>query len=110
MSVEYAAYLAFVLLGTLALAHVFRLRLDVRRLLMALVPVAVLFVAWDAWAVASGHWSFDARFITGFFVGNQPVEEIAFFLVVPLFYVAVWEISKGKAPGSHMRKQGGERR
>ncbi len=100
MSGEYAAYLGLVFVGTLALARVFRIDLPVGRALAALFPVALLFIAWDFLAVEAGHWAFDAQFITGFFVGNQPVEEIAFFVVVPLFYVVIWEIAKRMAPAS----------
>jgi lycopene cyclase domain-containing protein len=63
-----------------------------RRLLMALVPVAAVFVAWDVAAIGAGHWSFDAGRIVGVVLpGGLPVEELLFFLVVPLCSVLGFE-------------------
>lgn len=97
MGLEYLSYLAGVLLGTLALLFFFKKRLDGMRAITAILPVALLFIAWDALAVHFNHWSFSPSALLGVFVGNQPVEEIAFFFVVPLFYVTIWEITKSRA-------------
>ncbi len=94
MSFEYAAYLALILTGTLALQRAFRIQLPARRLVVAVLPVAAFFIAWDVLAVDAGHWSFNPDFLLGLLIGNQPVEEIAFFIVVPTFYVVAWEIAK----------------
>jgi lycopene cyclase domain-containing protein len=90
----YLAVLAFVLVGTLPL----ELLLGVgvyrrwRRLLLTLVPVAVVFVAWDLYAVARGHWTFDRAQTLGVMLpGGLPVEELAFFLVVPTAAVLTLE-------------------
>ncbi len=104
MSFEYAGYLAFILAGTLALQRVFCIPLGFGRVAKTLLAVVVLFVAWDAWAVLRGHWSFNPGFLLGAFVGNQPVEEIAFFIVVPLFYIVIWEIAKRQA-GFEVKKK-----
>ncbi|MGV9663818.1 lycopene cyclase domain-containing protein [Nocardia niigatensis] len=68
-----------------------------RLLLGALWPAAVLFVAWDLIAIAAGVWSFDRRYTLGVTLpGAMPLEELLFFLVVPvcglLTYVAVENI------------------
>ncbi|MBI4361500.1 lycopene cyclase domain-containing protein [Candidatus Micrarchaeota archaeon] len=96
MGAAYFSYLLAVLLGTLALCFFFRIRIPVRRALTAVFPAALLFVAWDAWAVFRGHWTFNPDAVLGIFIGNQPLEEIAFFFVIPFFYITVWEIAKAK--------------
>ena len=87
----YALVLLGCLLGTLPLELVLRVGVyrQVRRLLLTLVPVLVVFVTWDALAVRAGHWSFGA--LLGPHVGNLPVEELAFFVVVPLCSVLALE-------------------
>jgi len=90
----YLAVLAGCLLGALWLEPVFRVRVlrQWRRLLLTLVPVAVIFVAWDLAAIAAGHWSFDPRQILGVRLpGGLPLEELLFFLVVPVCAVLGFE-------------------
>lgn len=56
-----------------------------RRLLATLVIVLVPFVVWDVVAIARGHWDFAARYTTGWLApGSVPIEEIAFFVVIPI--------------------------
>lgn len=56
-----------------------------RLLLGALWPAAMLFLVWDLVAIAAGVWSFNDRYILGVFVpGAMPLEELLFFVVVPL--------------------------
>ncbi len=55
------------------------------RLARAVLPVAVVFLAWDAVAVGAGVWSYSPRYITGVLLPFRvPVEELVFFLVVPV--------------------------
>jgi lycopene beta-cyclase len=55
------------------------------RLLATLGLVMVPFVVWDVIAIARGHWDFAERYTTGWVVpGSVPVEEIAFFAVIPI--------------------------
>jgi lycopene cyclase domain-containing protein len=82
----YLAVLAFCFIGTLWLEFVFRTRVYRRwfRLLMTLVPVVIVFSLWDVYAIASGHWTFDLTAVTGVFtVGNLPLDELLFFIVIP---------------------------
>jgi len=56
-----------------------------RRLARAVVPVAVLFLAWDAVAIAARVWTYNGEYITGIHIPfGVPVEEVLFFLVIPL--------------------------
>jgi lycopene cyclase domain-containing protein len=83
---SYLAVLAFCLLGTLPLEVFLGVRVwrQWRRLALTLLPVLVVFVAWDLYAVAAGHWSFDSGQLVGLTLpGDLPVEELLFFVVVP---------------------------
>ncbi len=90
----YLAVLAACLLGTAWLEVVVRTRVyrRWRRLLLTLAPVVVLFSLWDWYAVAHRQWTFDpAQTIGRVLPGGIPVEELAFFVVVPLCAVLAYE-------------------
>jgi lycopene cyclase domain-containing protein len=55
------------------------------RLARAVLPVAAVFLAWDAVAIAARVWTYNPRYVTGLRLPLRvPVEELAFFLVVPV--------------------------
>jgi lycopene cyclase domain-containing protein len=55
------------------------------RLARAVLPVAVVFLAWDALAIAGRVWTYNPRYVTGVRLPFRiPVEEVVFFLVVPV--------------------------
>jgi lycopene cyclase domain-containing protein len=85
--------LAFVLIGTLPLHRHYRLRVlrQPLRLLLAIVPVAVLFVAWDVAASAAGQWRFDGAQTLAVRWWGLPLEEYVFFVVVPLAGILTFE-------------------
>lgn len=60
-----------------------------RRLLLTLLPVLAVFVPWDVIAIASRQWTYHR--LTGLRLGNLPVEEVAFFVVVPICSVLTLE-------------------
>jgi len=91
---SYVAVLAFVVAGTAWLEVALRTRVSRRwrRLLLAVVPVVVVFSAWDLYAIAHGHWSFDASRVTGIELpGSLPLDEVLFFVVVPIAAVLTLE-------------------
>jgi lycopene cyclase domain-containing protein len=56
-----------------------------RRLLRAVLPVAVVFLAWDAVAIAAGTWTYNANYISGICLPFRvPLEEALFFVVIPV--------------------------
>jgi lycopene cyclase domain-containing protein len=62
------------------------------RLLGALAPPLVLFVAWDVAAIERGHWWYNPRYVTGWRLpGSLPVEELAFFVVIPICALLTYE-------------------
>lgn len=57
----------------------------IKRVLLAITPISFLFIAWDAYAIRSGHWRFDREQILGIFGPFCiPLEEYLFFIVVPI--------------------------
>ncbi len=90
----YLAVLVGVVLATLPLELLLRTRVlrRRRRLALTMLPVLVVFVSWDLYAIGAGHWSFDRHQIVGLLLpGGLPVEELLFFLVVPLASVLALE-------------------
>ncbi len=86
MRATYLLILLACLAGTLPLELFLRVGVyrSWRRLLLALLPTVVVFVAWDVAAIAAGHWRYDRRQMTGVVLpGRLPLDELLFFLVVP---------------------------
>lgn len=56
-----------------------------RRLARAVLPVAAVFLVWDAVAIGAGVWTYNGEYITGLHIPfGVPIEEVLFFLVIPL--------------------------
>jgi lycopene cyclase domain-containing protein len=54
--------------------------------------VVAIFAIWDAYAIASGHWTFGSSYVTGIEVGfNIPLEEICFFIAIPICAILTLE-------------------
>ncbi|MBB3602328.1 lycopene cyclase domain-containing protein [Mycolicibacterium sp. BK556] len=72
-----------------------------RRTVRAIVPVALVFLIWDSIAIATGMWTYNPAYVTGIEIPpNLPIEEVLFFVVIPLCslltYNAVGTILKGR--------------
>jgi lycopene cyclase domain-containing protein len=91
--VSYAAMLVFVLAGTLPLVRLYHLSVlrQPLRLLAAILPVAALFVSWDLVATAAGQWRFDPAQTFALRLWGLPIEEYAFFVVIPLAGILTYE-------------------
>jgi lycopene cyclase domain-containing protein len=90
----YVAMLVFVVAATLPLEVL--LRVDVyarlRRLGLVVLCAGVPFVVWDAAATHAGHWRFDTSQTLGVVLpAGLPLEEVLFFVVVPLASVMTLE-------------------
>lgn len=84
---QYLALMAGCLVVTLPLELVLGARVwrRPRRLLAALVPTVAIFVVWDLVAIARDQWDFVDRYVTGWELpGHLPVEELTFFIVIPI--------------------------
>lgn len=84
---QYLLLMGACLLITLPLEFVFRARVwrRPRRLLAAMWLPLVLFTIWDVVAIARDHWHYSEQYTTGWLLPlDFPVEELAFFLVIPI--------------------------
>jgi lycopene cyclase domain-containing protein len=90
---RYVLILAACVAVTLPLEFVLGARVYRRpiRAVTAIAPVAVLFLAWDVVATARGVWWFSDQFTLGPKLFGLPVEEYAFFVVVPLCALLTYE-------------------
>ena len=90
---SYVAMLAFCLAGTLPLVRFFGLKVFRRpgRLVAAIAIAATPFVLWDLWATHNGHWRFDPDQTLPWRIGGLPLEEIGFFVVIPLAAILTYE-------------------
>ena len=90
----YLAVLAACLAGTGWLEVLLHTRVYRRwlRLLLTLAPVVVVFTAWDLYAISRDQWTFDRARTTGALLpGRLPIEELAFFVVIPICAVLAFE-------------------
>ncbi len=55
-----------------------------RRAVAAVLPVAAVFLLWDVIAIAAHVWWYNPRYILGLAIGDLPLEEILFFVVIPI--------------------------
>ncbi|RSM44584.1 lycopene cyclase domain-containing protein [Amycolatopsis balhimycina DSM 5908] len=90
---EYLVVLAACVLVTLPLefagARVYR---QPRRLARAVLPVALVFLGWDALAIADGVWDYAPGHVTGIRAPFAvPLEEVLFFVVIPICGVLTFE-------------------
>jgi lycopene cyclase domain-containing protein len=90
----YLLILAACVLGTLPLELVLRVHVYAQwqRLVATLLPVVIVFVAWDVYAINRGLWHYDRHYLIGVTLpGRLPIEELLFFIVIPLCAVLTYE-------------------
>ena len=90
---QYLALMALCVILTLPLEFVLRARVYRRplRLLPALLPTVVVFTIWDVVGILRGHWTYSPRFTTGIHLGVMPLEELVFFIVIPICGLLTYE-------------------
>ncbi|MGH9077511.1 MAG: lycopene cyclase domain-containing protein [Acidimicrobiales bacterium] len=104
---QYLLLMGACLVLTLPLEVVFGARVWRRpgRLARAVVPPLVIFSAWDVAAIAHHHWSYSARYTTGWDLpGHLPVEEVVFFAVIPVCALLTFGVASrvlGRAKRQH---------
>lgn len=92
--VTYVAVLAGCLAAAIWLEPVLRLGVlrQWRRLLVTVVPVVLVFSLWDIAAFRAGHWRLDPAQTTGVVLpAGLPLDELLFFLVIPVCAVLGYE-------------------
>ncbi|MFP5319783.1 MAG: lycopene cyclase domain-containing protein [Acidimicrobiia bacterium] len=110
---QYLILMGGCLLITLPLEFVLGARVWRRpkRLVKSLaVPVAI-FMAWDWFAVSRDHWDYNPRYVTGWELpGNLPVEELVFFIAIPICCLltleAVGRVLRGEVRLPRWRRDG----
>ena len=83
----YLSMILFTICGSIWLEFVLKVKVLKRykRAIKAILPVSLIFIIWDAYAIHQGHWRFDENQILGIFGPfGIPLEEYLFFTVVPL--------------------------
>lgn len=91
---EYLALMAACLLITLPLELVLGARVyrRFRLMLLALLPVVVLFSIWDIVGIIREHWDYNPAYVTGVQLGfGMPLEELVFFVVIPICGLLTYE-------------------
>jgi lycopene cyclase domain-containing protein len=83
----YLAMIVFTLIGSFWLEVFLKVGVlkQVKRMVQTIAPIAFLFIAWDKYAIAHGHWFFDRDQILGVYgPWRIPIEEYLFFIIVPI--------------------------
>lgn len=91
---QYLILMGLCVLITLPLELVLRARVyrRPRLLLRALVPVVLVFSAWDLLGIWRDHWSYNPAYVTGIELPfRMPLEELVFFVVIPLCGLLTYE-------------------
>ena len=83
----YVAMIAFTICGSFWLEIIFKVGVLRRwkRALSSILPIAMIFIGWDAYAIKQGHWFFDRDQTLGIYGPfDIPLEEFLFFIIIPL--------------------------
>ncbi len=97
----YMAMLAFTVFGSFWLEIFLKVGVlrRLRRMALSILPVALFFIGWDAYAISRHHWRFDlAQILKVYGPFNIPLEEYLFFLVVPIAAIMTLEAVRKRRP------------
>ena len=84
---SYVAMLLFTVVGSFWLEIFLKVQVlkRIKRVILSIAPVAIVFLIWDAYAIAKKHWYFDPNQTLGIKLPfDIPLEELLFFVIVPL--------------------------
>ncbi len=101
---QYLKLLGACLVLTLPLEFAYQARVwrRPRRLARALAPTLAIFVPWDALAFRAGHWRLNPKYSSGVELpGGLPVDELAFFVAVPICSLLSYEAVRRGLAGDH---------
>ena len=72
---------------------------QVKRLIYSIVPIALIFIGWDSYAISRYHWHFDRTQILKIYGPfNIPLEEYLFFIIVPIAAIMTLEAVRKRRP------------
>lgn len=91
----YGYILLFSFLGPLCLSFDRKVAYykNIPRLIAPLILISGLFLVWDQWFTVKGIWGFNPDYISGIYLGNLPLEEVLFFVVVPYNCLFIYEVT-----------------
>lgn len=69
-----------------------------KALLPAILMVGVVFLVWDQYFTQNGIWGFTPNYLLGIYLGDLPLEECLFFLVVPYSCIFIYEVIRSWFP------------
>lgn len=107
---QYLVLMGACLLVTFPLELAYRVRVwrDPKRLLRTLAVPAAVFAVWDVLAIRAGVWDFNPRYVTGAQLPfDLPVEEVAFFLTIPICSILAYEAVRRSLSMQAERRRGG---
>lgn len=103
---HYLFVLAFISICAVGVNAGFRLGFSkkIKQFLLMDAAIVLVYLAWDIWAVIKKSWYFDPHQIIGINLFSRlPIEEILFFVIVPLMgvltYLALLKITGWNSPG-----------
>ncbi len=90
---QYLLLMAGCLLITLPLELVLEARVYARwrLMLLALLPTVLVFVVWDLVGIIRLHWTYNPEYISGVHLWVMPLEELVFFIVIPICGLLTYE-------------------
>lgn len=92
-SFEYLLLMGACLVITLPLELLFSARVYRRWKVLfgSLIPIVLVFSIWDVVAISRDHWAYNPKFVTGVHLGSLPLEELVFFIVIPICALLSYE-------------------
>jgi lycopene cyclase domain-containing protein len=81
------AMLLFVICGSFWLEIFLKIGVlrRIKRTVLSVAPISLMFLIWDAYAIKEGHWFFDPKQTLGIYGPfDIPLEEFLFFIIIPL--------------------------
>lgn len=109
-NLHYSFVLIFVAICAVGVNFGFKLQFSKKIKLFLLADSLILatYLIWDFWAVSKGSWFFDSNQILGVMLfGKLPIEEILFFIIVPLMTVLTY-LALTKLTGWGRAKEGSD--
>lgn len=72
--------------------------------LPAMILPALFYIAWDMFFTSEAVWRFNENYITGYNIGNLPVEEVLFFFIVPYCCIFIYACIRAYFPSLKEKK------
>ena len=91
---RYMAVLLFIALCGFDVNFFFKVKITRlwRAFLLTDICIVISYLLWDYWAIVKGNWYFDQRqILTIHLLPKVPLEELLFFIVVPLTTIITYQ-------------------